>query len=150
MAGPSSARGRGLDAGRSGRPATLAALAATAATALACAAGVLSATAARADGDTQRGQQAYEARCGACHSVSADRVGPRHAGVFGRRAGAVEGFDYSPALKASTVVWNAESLERWLADPEALIPGQRMGYRLQDARVRAEIVAYLATLGVAK
>lgn len=98
------------------------------------------------DGDATRGKDAYQARCGGCHSVAADRVGPRHAGVFGRLAGSVAGFAYSDALRRSGLTWNAETLERWLADPEALVPGQRMGYRLLDAQVRADIVAYLATL----
>lgn len=102
-----------------------------------------------AGGDAQRGRQAYEARCGGCHSVEADRVGPRHAGVVGRRAGSVPGFAYSDALRQSGFTWNAALLERWLADPEALVPGQRMGYQLGDAQARADIVAYLATLGAA-
>ena len=97
-------------------------------------------------GDVARGRVAYEARCGACHSLEADRVGPRHAGVFGRRAGSLPGFDYSPALRASGVVWNEQTLGQWLGDPESLIPGQRMGYRLGDAAMRADIVAYLASL----
>ena len=99
-----------------------------------------------AGGDVPRGQQLYEARCGGCHSVAADRIGPRHAGVFGRRAGSVAGFDYSPALQRAAVVWDARTLDRWLADPEALLPGQRMGYRLMDAAERADVIAYLATL----
>lgn len=99
-----------------------------------------------AGGDAQRGQQAYEARCGGCHSVEADRVGPRHAGVVGRRAGSVPGFAYSEALRSSGLTWDAALLDRWLADPEALVPGQRMGYRLADAQARADIVAYLSTL----
>lgn len=107
------------------------------------------AMAAAGGGDAARGLQAYEARCGGCHSVAADRVGPRHAGVYGRRAGSVAGYDYSDALRRSGVTWNAESLERWMADPEALVPGQRMGYRLGDAQARADIVAYLATLPAA-
>lgn len=103
-----------------------------------------------AAGDAQRGQQAYEARCGGCHSVQADRIGPRHAGVVGRRAGSVPGFAYSDALRKSVLVWDADSLERWLTNPEALVPGQRMGYQLADAQARADIVAYLGTLGVTK
>jgi cytochrome c len=102
---------------------------------------------AQADGDAARGKDAYEVRCGGCHSVEADRIGPRHAGVLGRQAGSVVGFDYSPALQRSGITWNAGLLERWLADPEALVPGQRMGYRLADGQARADIVAYLATLG---
>ena len=77
-------------------------------------------------------------------------MGPRHAGVLGRRAGAVPGFAYSPALQAAGFRWDAVRLERWLADPEALVPGQRMGYSVADAAVRADLVAYLATLAAAK
>jgi cytochrome c len=99
-----------------------------------------------AAGDAVRGGELYDARCGACHSVDADRVGPRHAGVVGRRAGAVATYDYSPALKASTIVWDATTLGRWLADPEGLIPGQRMGYRVDDARDRADLIEFLTTL----
>ena len=99
--------------------------------------------AAAESGDAQRGEAAYEARCGGCHALAADRIGPRHAGLIGRRAGSVASFDYSPALRASTVVWDAALLMRWLADPEAVVPGQRMGYRLDDAQLRADIVAYL-------
>jgi cytochrome c len=99
-----------------------------------------------AGGDAARGQGAYEARCGGCHSVEADRVGPRHAGVVGRMAGSVPGFTYSEALARSGLKWDATLLDRWLNDPEALVPGQRMGYRLNDAQLRADIVAYLATL----
>lgn len=110
---------------------------------------LLASSSAIAGGDAIRGQQVYEARCGGCHSVEADRVGPRHAGVFGRRAGAVPGFAYSPALAASKLVWNAATLERWLNNPEALVPGQRMGYSLTDPALRADVVAYLATLKAA-
>jgi cytochrome c len=102
--------------------------------------------AAPAAGDAVRGAQAYEARCSGCHSVDADRVGPRHAGIVGRRIGSVAGFDYSPALRGSRLVWDAVLLDRWLTDPEALLPGQRMGYRLGDAAERADVVAFLATL----
>ena len=101
---------------------------------------------AQAAGDAGRGAAVYEAQCGACHAVAADRVGPRHAGVVGRRAGSVPGFAYSAALKASGIVWNAGTLDRWLADPEALVPGQAMGYSLADPALRADVIAYLATL----
>ncbi|MBS0506636.1 MAG: c-type cytochrome [Proteobacteria bacterium] len=109
-------------------------------------AAALAAAQAWAGGDAQRGQQAYEAQCGGCHSVEFDRIGPRHAGIMGRRAGSVPGFAYSPALRNSGLVWDAALLERWLANPEALVPGQRMGYQLEDAQLRADIIAYLATL----
>ncbi len=78
--------------------------------------------------------------------MAADRIGPRHAGIAGRRAGSVPGFDYSPALQRSAVVWKADTLERWLADPETLIPGQRMSYSLADRAMRADVIAYLLSL----
>jgi cytochrome c len=99
-----------------------------------------------ASGDATRGAQVYAARCGGCHSVDTDRVGPHHAGVVGRHAGSVPGFDYSPALKASSVVWDAKTLDEWLTNPESLIPGQRMGYSLGDPALRADVIAYLSTL----
>lgn len=98
---------------------------------------------ARAAGDATRGESLYEARCGACHSLDDNRVGPKHRGVFGRRAGSVAQFEYSPALKRSKVVWKRSTLDRWLANPEALIPGQRMGYQVPDAQDRADLIAYL-------
>lgn len=101
--------------------------------------------AATAAGDGVRGRELYETRCIGCHSIEADRIGPRHRGLLGRRAGSVAGFDYSPALRDATLVWDAATLERWLTDPEATIPGQRMNYRVGDARDRADLIAYLAT-----
>jgi cytochrome c len=111
----------------------------------ALAAALLPAKAGAIDGDATRGAQVYE-RCSACHSPDADRVGPRHRGVVGRRAGSVVGFPYSAALKRSGIVWDEASLERWLTDPQSFIPGQRMGFRLGNAQERADVVAYLKTL----
>lgn len=97
-------------------------------------------------GDAVRGQALYEQRCSACHSPEADRVGPRHRGVFGRRAGSVPGFAYSPALARSKLVWGSQSLDAWLRDPEALIAGQRMNYSVPEAQDRADLIAYLRGL----
>jgi cytochrome c len=65
--------------------------------------------------------------------------------VFGRHIGQVAGFDYSPALRRSRVVWNAKSLDRWLTNPELFIPGQKMGFSVSDAQDRADIIAFLAS-----
>ena len=94
----------------------------------------------------ERGRQLYEARCSACHSVDANRTGPMHAGVLGRRAGSVPGFNYSPALAHSSLVWSQASLLQWLANPEALIPGQAMNFQVPDLQDRQDLVAYLASL----
>jgi cytochrome c len=97
--------------------------------------------------DAGRGEQLYEARCGGCHSIDTDRVGPRHAGLLGRKAGSIEGFDYSPALRAAGFTWDGERLGRWLADPEALVPGQRMNVSVGHIADRADLIAYLARAG---
>ena len=93
-----------------------------------------------------RGKEIYDARCSACHSVDANRVGPMHVGVMGRKAGGVKSYRYSDALNKSKVVWTRENLLSWLKNPEELIPGQRMGYAMDLAEDRLDVVAYLATL----
>jgi cytochrome c len=109
-------------------------------------AALLAATSAAAGGgDPARGERLYESRCGACHSLDANRVGPAHQGIIGRKAGSVADYDYSPAVKAATLVWTPATLERWLADPEKTIPGQKMGYSVPDARDRADLIAWLAS-----
>ena len=96
-----------------------------------------------AAGEAARGEQLYESRCTGCHSLDANRIGPMHRGVFGRKAGSVADFEYSSAVKRSKVVWNDETLDRWLTNPEKLVPGQKMGYQVSEAKDRADIVAYL-------
>ena len=103
----------------------------------------LSTSAYAVDGDAARGRQIYESRCGGCHSLDSNRVGPRHRGVFGRRAGSVPGYSYSPALAKAKVIWNSDSLDRWLRNPEDVLPGQRMNFRVQNAQDRADIIAFL-------
>jgi cytochrome c len=86
--------------------------------------------------------------CSACHSVNgSDGVGPHLNGVIGRKAGTVAGFSYSGAVKQSNIVWDANSLDAYIADPQKAIPGNHMPYSgLPDATARADIVAYLGTL----
>ncbi len=109
-------------------------------------AGLLVAAEGAIAGDAARGASLYEARCGACHSVDAHRVGPLHRGVVGRRAGSAPGFDYSPALAAAGFDWDARRLDAWLKDPEALVPGQRMAYSVADAADRSDLVAFLISV----
>ena len=97
-------------------------------------------------GDAQHGQQLYAPRCGGCHSIDANRIGPSHVGVFGRVGGKWPGYDFSPALKASRLKWDAKNLDRWLADLQKLVPGQKMGYSVPDAQHRASLIAYLTTM----
>ena len=94
-------------------------------------------------GDPRNGEAVYS-RCPACHALAYDRTGPRHCGLFGRRAGSVDGFAYSPAMKRSAIVWNTVTLDRFLSNPLAVIPGTSMGYAgVTDAKERADLIAYL-------
>jgi cytochrome c len=93
--------------------------------------------------DPARGEQVY-ARCLACHALAYDRVGPHHCGLFGRVAGSVPGFGYSPAMKHSRITWNAETLDRFLAKPLKMVPGSTMTYDgVPDPKDRADLIAYL-------
>jgi cytochrome c len=93
--------------------------------------------------DAGRGRELYESRCGGCHSLDANWVGPAHRGVFGRKAGSAPDFGYSAAVKNSTVVWQERTLDAWLTNPQVLIPGQRMNFRVALPEDRADIIAYL-------
>ena len=113
--------------------------------ALALATGAAPATAkdARLQGNPKNGEAVYE-RCLACHALAYDRTGPRHCGLFGRRAGSVKDFEYSEAMKRSKIVWNEETLDRFLASPLTAVPGTTMGYAgVVDSKERTDLIAYL-------
>jgi cytochrome c len=93
-------------------------------------------------GDPVRGKGLYQA-CAGCHSLDDNDLGPRHRGVVGRRAGSVEDYSYSAALKASGLTWDEATLERWLTNPSALVPGTKMFFKIDDPQSRADIIAYL-------
>jgi cytochrome c len=91
------------------------------------------------------GARLFRQRCGGCHSVEAgqNRTGPSLAGVNGRMAGSVEGVRYSPALRDSKVVWNADTLARFLANPRQLVPGTTMTVRVTKEAQRRSLVDFL-------
>jgi cytochrome c len=96
-----------------------------------------------ADGDPARGEQIYH-RCQGCHSIDANRVGPRHVGLFGRRAGSLDDYSYSDAMRDSGIVWNEATLDLFLTAPRKLIPGTKMPFAgIPDAQERADLIAYL-------
>lgn len=105
-------------------------------------------TMAETTGDTMAGEQIY-ARCAACHSLTAGQhgLGPSLAGIFGRKAGSAEGYNYSPAMTNSDVVWTEETLDAHLADVPGFIPGNKMAalFRngVQDPEERAAVIAYM-------
>ena len=89
------------------------------------------------------GKALFEKRCGGCHDLKREREGPRLGGVYGRSAGSVASFPYSEALKNSRITWNAETLDRWLSDPESVVPGNDMAFHVDKSEERREIIAYL-------
>ena len=93
-------------------------------------------------GDAARGEMVYQA-CQDCHSLDKNDVGPRHRGVFGRKAGSLPDYDYSEALKSANIVWNEETLDKWLTDPQAVAPGAKMFFHLDNPQDRANVIAYL-------
>jgi cytochrome c len=100
-----------------------------------------------AAGDPATGETVFR-RCMACHvpDDSTNRLGPHLGGVYGRQAGAVEGFNYTQGLAEADFVWDEVTLDPWLADPKAVIPGTRMVLKLSKPEDRADVIAYLKSL----
>jgi cytochrome c len=94
------------------------------------------------DGDAARGKAVFQKRCTGCHALEADREGPRLAGVFGRKAGSVAGFNYSAGLKNLGVTWNDVTLERWLSGPDMVVPDNNMSFSVPKAEERRDLIAY--------
>ena len=103
-----------------------------------------SARAADVAADSAHGEVLYEG-CQDCHSLDKNDVGPRHRGVFGRKAGSLPDFAYSEALKESGLTWNETTLDAWLSDPQKLVPGAKMFYHLDNAQDRADVIEFLKT-----
>ena len=89
------------------------------------------------------GKELFERRCTGCHALDKDRDGPRLRGVYGKNAATNSGFAYSAALKKSGVTWNDTTLDQWLKDTDAMIPGNDMEFRVKNAQERADLIAFL-------
>ena len=96
--------------------------------------------------DAKAGEAVF-ARCKICHTVQAggpNTVGPNLHGVFGRKAGSAEGFSYSAAMKDSGIVWDDETMTKYLRDPRGAIPGNKMAFPgLKNDEEMANLLAYL-------
>ncbi|MGJ0239463.1 cytochrome c family protein [uncultured Novosphingobium sp.] len=99
---------------------------------------------------TSSGAQVFARSCAMCHTVARGappKLGPNLAGVSGRKAGAVPGFRYSPAMAKSGLTWNANTLDAFLTKPAAVVPGNRMGFAgVKDTAQRAALVSYMTSL----
>ena len=100
-----------------------------------------------AESDAAAGRVVFEKRCTGCHALDHEKEGPRLAGVVGRKAGTIFTFAYSDAVKKSTVVWTEGLLDKWLTDPETVIPDNDMSFRLNNPAERAAIISFLKEKG---
>ena len=98
-----------------------------------------------AQSETPDGGKLFTRQCGTCHSLAAGEVrqGPNLAGVYGRKAGTVPEFKYSPGFADANWAWDEEHLDAYLTNPQAVIKGGVMGYRQAKPEIRGAIVAYL-------
>lgn len=94
------------------------------------------------------GAALFVKNCQTCHVIAKDggvRTGPPLWNVIGRKAGSIEGYSYSPGLKASGIVWSAETLDQWLTFPKKMVRDTIMVYRQNDPEIRKAIIDYIAT-----
>jgi cytochrome c len=104
--------------------------------------------AARAEGDPAAGKVVFN-KCAVCHTVDPTKksLGPTLFGVVGRHSASVEGYAYSPAMKAADKTWDAATLDEYLTNPQGMVHGSKMIFPgLPKPEDRANVIAYLATL----
>lgn len=95
---------------------------------------------------TEGGDVLFQKRCGGCHSIDQDKEGPRLHHIYGSKAGSVASFKYSSALKASNVMWNDATLDKWLTNTDSVVPDNDMDYRVPKPEERAAIIQYLKSI----
>jgi len=112
-------------------------------------AAAFAAGAAQAAGNAANGATVFS-RCAICHSNAKGapaRIGPNLFAIAGRKAATQPDFSYSAALKNSGITWTSANLDKWIAAPAAMVPGNRMAFAgVANAQQRADLVAYLDTL----
>lgn len=95
------------------------------------------------EGDPATGKMLFDKRCTGCHALTQNHEGPQLQGVYGRTSGTAKGFVYSTALKKAQIVWDEKSLEKWLTDPDAFIPGNDMDFLVSKPQERRDLISYL-------
>jgi cytochrome c len=95
------------------------------------------------EGDPSRGKALFEKRCTGCHALTQNHEGPQLQGVYGRISGSVADYAYSEALKKARIVWDDHLLEKWLADPDTLVPNNNMDFLVSNPQERKDLISYL-------
>ena len=106
-------------------------------------AGSLLSTSGQAQTTGELGKDLFEKRCGGCHALDRDKEGPRLGGIYGRTAASAATFQYSASLKESKLTWTNETLDKWLANPDKLVPDTDMAFHVESSEERREIISYL-------
>jgi len=105
----------------------------------------LSSGAALADGDAAKGKRIFN-KCKTCHSLDQkkNKIGPHLVGIIGRKAGSVENFKYSSAMKKANIVWDEKTLNAYLEKPKKFMPGNKMTFAgLNKESQRKDVIAYI-------
>lgn len=102
--------------------------------------------AAMAAGDADKGAKVFK-KCKVCHTLNEggkNKIGPNLFGIFGRKAGTLEGYKYSKAMKGVDIVWDEDTIDVYLTKPKKFIPKTKMGFPgLKKEDQRADVIAYL-------
>jgi cytochrome c len=111
---------------------------------------LVSVSPALAQGDAEAGKILFNQKCANCHTLSTDPAhgpsGPNLAGLVGRTAGTITGWEFTPALHGAGLTWTEENLHKWLSDPEALVPGTKMLVKVPSKFEREDLIAYIKTI----
>lgn len=98
------------------------------------------------EADPDNGRRVF-ARCRSCHTLpegGPNLTGPNLWAVFGRQAGSLQGYNYSPALRNADFIWTAEQLDEWLNNPRDFLPGNKMSFAgVRDEQDRRDLIAWL-------
>ena len=95
------------------------------------------------------GDQLFRRYCVVCHDTEAgkNKIGPSLAGIVGRKSGEEPGFNYSTGMQSAGLTWDEKTLDQYLTDPKAFVPGNKMLFPgVKDAGDRKALIDYLATL----
>lgn len=101
-----------------------------------------------AAGDAAAGEKVFK-KCAVCHAIgpnAKNRVGPELNGIIGRKSGTAPGYNYSKAMKGAGITWNAAILKKYIANPKAVVPGNKMAFPgLKSAAEEDNLIAYLSS-----